>query len=162
MQQNLDNITLVSYDDTNADHRKFKRRLLSDDEFRRHFGDMFIKNADEIFEATENIELKKAYLILKEENIIGMFRIFSYHESGVVNIQYAVDPKQRRQGYGSLILKELTDFLFKNGIECVEGEIDSRNIGSIKVASNIGFENTNQLKYKLRRNYENRHNETEE
>ena len=150
MERIFDKLMLVSYDNDNLEHRKFKNELLNDEEFRRYFGDMFIKNADDIFQKTDEIELKKAYLVLDNTEIVGMIRIFNYHESGTVTVQYAVSPKFRRQGYGKLILKELTDFLIKNGIKCIKGEINSSNIGSIKIAESLGFKK-DESEYRLRR-----------
>lgn len=149
MEKSLGTLTLINYNDDIIEHRSFKRELLNDTEFRKYFGEMFIKLSDDIFVESDELEIKKAYLVLDKDEIVGMVRIFSYHESGVANIQYAVSPSMRKKGYGKLILKEFTTFLLKNGITSIEGEISSSNIGSIKVALDLGFEKHND-KYRLR------------
>ncbi|MBD9085238.1 GNAT family N-acetyltransferase [bacterium] len=150
MEQELNTLKLVSYNDQNMEHRKFKRELLNDTLFQEYFGQMFIKKSDDIFQTTDKIEIKKAYLVEDNGQIVGMIRLFSYHESGVVNIQYAVRPCMRRKGYGTKILREFSDFLIKNNIHCIEGDIDKNNIGSIKIATDLEFRKEND-KYRLRR-----------
>lgn len=150
MEKNLDTLSIVSYDDNLPEHRKFKRELLTDESFKEYFGEMFIKKADEIFTASNELETKKAYLVKDLDKIVGMIRIFSYHESGVANVQYAVRPSFRKQGYGSKILKELSNFLIQNNIRCIEGDIDKNNIGSLKIATSLGYEKEDD-KFRLRR-----------
>lgn len=150
MEKNLDTLSIVSYDDNIQEHRNFKRELLTDEEFKKYFGEMFIKKADDIFTSSNDLEVKKAYLVKDFDEIVGMIRIFSYHESGVVNIQYAVRPSVRKQGYGSRILKEISNFLIQNNITCIEGNIDKNNIGSLKIATSLGYEKEED-KFRLRR-----------
>lgn len=91
------------------------------------------------------------YWVTDENNIIGLVRIFSYHQLGYVNIQYAVLPDYRNLGYGKRILQEFSNYLMmQENIVCVEGEIDKSNIGSIKVATQIGYEQENN-KYRFRK-----------
>lgn len=49
MEQELNTLKLVSYNDQNMEHRKFKRELLNDTLFQEYFGQMFIKKSDDIF-----------------------------------------------------------------------------------------------------------------
>ena len=78
-----------------------------------------------------------------------MIRIFSYHEAGYINLQYAICPSLRNKNYGTKILKEVSHYFLANGIKCIELDIDKTNIGSIKCAINVGFEKENE-KYRLR------------
>lgn len=149
MEKKLDTLMIVSYDDDIIEHRQFKRSLLKDDDFKKYFGEMFINKQDEFFSASESIETKKVYLVKDEDKIVGMIRIYSYHESGVANIQYAVSPDCRKQGYGLRILKEITNFLLENNIHCIEGDIDKNNIGSINIATTLGYKDENN-KYRMR------------
>lgn len=111
--------------------------MLKDDDFRRYFGDFFIKNEDLIFDSSDSFEVGKAYLIIEEDQIIGLIRIFSYHEDGYINLQYAVSPSLRNKNYGTKILKEISHYFLKNGIKCIDLDIDKTNIGSIKCAINV-------------------------
>lgn len=131
-----------------------KYLLLADQEFKKYFGEFFIKNEEQYFETTNDVQIKKVFWVCDTENndeIVGMVRIYSYHEAGYISIQYAVLPDYRKQGYGKLILKELSEFLLQNkDIRCIEGDIDKTNLGSIKVATSLGFKEENG-KYKFRR-----------
>lgn len=140
MEIKLNKLDVINYDDNNQEHINFKRELLNDENFRRYFGETFMRKADQIFVSSNEMELKKAYLVKDDDLIVGMIRIFSYHQAGYVNIQYAVRPKCRNQGYGTQILKEISEFLLDNNIKCIEGEIDKNNLGSIKVATSLGYQ----------------------
>ena len=151
MEQKLETLTMISFDSNNIMHHKAKRKFLLDPDFRKYFGEMFLKNEEEYFANSNTVELKKIYFIQDKNQIIGLVRFFSYHELGFVNIQYAVLPDFRKQGYGKKIVRELTSYLMKNGsIKCIETDIDKSNIGSIKSVLSAGYQNENG-KYKYRR-----------
>lgn len=151
MEQELETLKLVSYDKNNLKHNKAKISLLSDFNFKKYFGDFFLRDADEYFTNSDKIELKKIYLIEDNNDIVGMIRLFSYHELGYINIQYAVLPEYRGFGYGKRILSEITKYIMSDpNIKCVEGDIDKTNIGSIKIATSIGYNKEND-KYRFRR-----------
>ena len=151
MEQKLETLTMISFDSNNIMHHKAKREFLLDSDFRKYFGEMFLKNEEEYFANSNGIELKKIYFIQDENQIIGLIRFFSYHELGFVNIQYAVLPDFRKQGYGKKIVREITHYLMNNGsIKCIETDIDKSNIESIKTVLSAGYQNENG-KYKYRR-----------
>ena len=148
MIKQLGEFNLVSYDSKNKKHTEFKYYLLNDELFKQYFGDFFIKKSDEIFDESSNLEVKKAYLIEDRELIVGMIRLFSYHETGFVTLQYAVSPEYRKQGYGTKILKEISNYLFSNGIKCIDLDINKNNIGSIICAENCNYEKYEE-KYRI-------------
>lgn len=151
MEQKLETLKLLSFDKNNLEHNVAKRKLLNDDEFKKYFGEFFIKDADNYFNNSDKIELKKVYFIEEKDNIVGMIRFFSYHELGYVNIQYAVLPEYRCLGYGRKILSEMTKYIMNDSnIKCIEADIDKTNIGSIKIATSLGYNKEND-KYKFRR-----------
>lgn len=151
MEQKLETLSMISFDNDNIMHNKVKREFLFDSDFRKYFGEMFLKDEEKYFKNSDHIELKKVYFIKDNDQIIGLVRFFSYHELGFVNIQYAVLPDYRRQGYGKKIVKELTNYLMKNyDIKCIEADIDKNNVGSIKTVLSVGYQNENG-KYKYRR-----------
>lgn len=150
MRKKIGNLSVVSYDDTLFEHKKLKRDFLRDPLFIEYFGLMFLKKSDEIFTNSDHFELKKIYLIEDVNQLVGLIRFYHYHESGYLTIQYAVHPAFRKQGYGLKILKEISTFLLENHISCIEGEIDKNNIGSIKIATSLGF-SFEDGKYRLRK-----------
>lgn len=154
MIENIDRLSIVSYDSNDARHRKFKNDLIKDEEFKRYFGDFFLKRVDDIFTDSEFLEVDKAYLVVDNETIIGMIRIFSYHEAGFINIQYAVAKECRNQGYGKELLREITKYFLNKNIKCISLDIDKNNIGSIKCALNVGYKRENNI-YVLRKTNKN-------
>lgn len=152
MEKNIGKLVITSYDTNNNSHREFKNSLINDLEFKKYFGEFFLKRIDDIFTNSDSLEVDKAYIVLENDKIIGMIRIFSYHQLGFLNIQYAVNPEYRNQGYGKKILKEVSNyFLNNNNIKCISLDIDKNNIGSIKCALDAGYI-FEENKYKLRRN----------
>lgn len=151
MEIKLNTLKIINYDTNNINHRQTKYEILKDENFKRYFGEFFIKDSDEYFQSSNNLEPKKVYWVIDENVIIGLVRIFSYHQLGYVNIQYAVLPSYRNLGYGKRILQEFSSYLMEQeNIVCVEVEIDKANIGSIKIATSIGYEQENN-KYRFRK-----------
>lgn len=132
----LNELVLQSYDRKNEKHRNFKNSILLDESFIKFFGQMFIKNSDEYFEETANIELKKIYLIQDKEDIVGMIRLFDKNNFNMINLQYAVSPYFRNMGYGKKILKEISEY-FKKYI--INLDINKNNIASINCAEKNGY-----------------------
>lgn len=151
MEKNIGKLVITSYDANNSSHRKFKESLINDLEFKKYFGQFFLKRIDDIFSNSNSLQVDKAYLILENDKIIGMIRIYSYHQLGFLNIQYAVNPQYRNQGYGKKILKEVSNYFLNDNIKCISLDIDKNNIGSIKCALDAGY-TFEEDKYKLRRN----------
>lgn len=143
----LDKLILQSYDNKNEQHRNFKYSILRDESFNKFFGQMFIKNSDEYFKETDNLEVKKIYLIQDEENIIGMIRLFDKNNFDIINLQYAVAPEFRNMGYGKKILKEISEY-FKN--YTIDLDINKNNIPSINCAIDSGFTNYKQENEEIR------------
>ena len=151
MEIKLNTLKIINYDSNNEIHRKAKYEILRDDNFKKYFGDFFIKDSDLYFQDSNSLETKKIYWVTDQNNIVGMVRIFSYHQLGYVNIQYAVLPNYRNLGYGKRILQEFSSYLMsQENVVCVEGEIDKNNAGSIKIATQIGYEQENN-KYRFRK-----------
>lgn len=154
MRENIDRLSIVSYDAKNIKHKEFKKELLKDEEFKKYFGNFFLSRIDDIFTGSNTLEVGKAYLVEEKEEVIGMIRIFSYHEAGFINIQYAVGKEYRNQGYGKELLKEISKYFLNKDIKRISLDIDKNNIGSIKCALDAGYEKENNS-YVLRRTNKN-------
>ena len=59
MKQKLETLSMISFDD-NIMHNKVKREFLLDSDFRKYFGEMFLKDEEEYFKNSDHIELKKS------------------------------------------------------------------------------------------------------
>ena len=57
-----------------------------------------------------------------------------------VFLELSILKYKRNMGYGSMIINELSDYLFNNyNIRCVKLDIDPSNINSIKIVEACGF-----------------------
>ena len=139
MKKKIGNFDLVSYDPINSEHFNLKLELRNDPNFKKYFGEFFLKNIDDIFAPSNDLEVGKAYVVLEKNQVIGMIRIFSCHSAGYMEIQYAIRPILRNQGYGSKVLKELTQYFLDNEMVCISLDIDKNNVASIKCALNNGY-----------------------
>lgn len=139
MEISLSKLKIVSYDSTNEIHRKCKYDFLKDEQFIKFFGQFFVKNSDEYFKNSTELEIKKIYYIVFKEEIIGLIRLFDIRENGMIDLQYAVSPEYRGLGYGNLLLKEVTDYLLKNN-KSIRLDINKNNANSIKCALKNSYE----------------------
>ena len=136
----LETLVLKSYDNNNNKHTSYKNSLEYDEDFVKFFGHFFIKNIDSIFVHSDTLEVNKAYIIEDNEEVIGMIRIFRKTFNGVIELQYAVSREYRRIGYGTKILKEISDyFMLNNEVNCIKLDINKNNIGSITCAKSLGY-----------------------
>ena len=150
MEKTIENFKLVSYDKKNDEHYQLISALKHDPLFNKYFGPFFMKKMDDILISSDELEIGKIYIVEEHNITIGIVRLYAYHEAGFIELQIAVKPSLRNHNYGSRIIKELTTYLFNNGIKCVSLDIDKRNIASIKCALNNGFKLEND-KYRKRR-----------
>lgn len=144
MEIELEKFKLVSYDSKNETHRNCKYKFLKDEQFVKFFGQFFIKNSDEYFSDSNELEIKKVYFIEEEEKIIGLVRFFDIKESGIVDLQYAVNPEYRGLGYGNILLKEVTEYLLNNN-KLIRLDIDKNNLNSIKCAIRNNYEEDKKI-----------------
>jgi len=82
---------------------------------------------------------EKAFFIEKKDgNKIGY--IDSFLAGKHLEIGYALDPNERRKGYGTEAVKIMVDYLFlSNAIVRIQAHVDPRNKASQKVLEKAGF-----------------------
>jgi len=149
MELKLDTLTLKSYDSNCDKHTRYKNSLEYDDDFVKYFGHFFIKNIDDIFVASDTLEVNKAYILEDNDEVIGMIRIFKKTFNGVIELQYAVSKEYRKNGYGIKILKEMSNYFMSiKDINCIKLDIDKNNIGSITCATSLGYIKDDSETYK--------------
>lgn len=86
MEISLSKLKIVSYNSTNEIHRKCKYDFLKDEQFIKFFGQFFVKNSDEYFKNSTELEIKKIYYIVFKEEIIGLIRLFDIRENGMIDL----------------------------------------------------------------------------
>ena len=135
MKIELNELNIVSFDDKR--HFKFVREMSMDKEIKKYLPDSL-----EIYimasAADQTIENTGAYVIENKENPIGFVQIFSSFRD-TYSINYGLHPKYRNQGYGKMLLDEVSGYLLDNKCRRVKLNISDMNTPSIKCALSSGY-----------------------
>ena len=99
----------------------------------------------------DNLDDGQGYLVmdLNEENYVGLcitkpsiYDVNTYPRP--LSVYYAVAKEYRNRGYGTVILKEIRDYIFANNLcDKINLEITSGNNQSLNIAKKAGFESDN-------------------
>lgn len=76
MEQKLETLSMISFDNDNIMHNKVKREFLFDSDFRKYFGEMSLKDEEKYFKNSDHIELKKVYFIKDNDQVYRFGKIF--------------------------------------------------------------------------------------
>ena len=83
-------------------------------------------------------------LIARKSNIIQQRKILGFvicrkaaDEAEILTI--AVEPRQRRKGFGRMLVDELIRQLYRDGIKKLFLEVDDQSTGAVKLYKNVGF-----------------------
>lgn len=132
---------LYSFNPSNESHQVFLNEILND-----KLTSAYLKDIDVFLLAKTNENpLENAYLVGKDNEIIGYLNLFDY--ANCVEMHYAVSPHFRgirdnlNETLGCKFVKATSDFIFENyqRIEYIRLFIDKYNIESIKMALRAGF-----------------------
>lgn len=146
MEWNMDELTIVDYDSTNALHRKFKRELTADPKI-----SMYFKNTIEQYltksDNPQDLDVETAYLVAQASNLIGYIYLGNCDFNGVLSLDYAVHEDYRGNKLGIKILKETREFLIANmeNVKAIDLAIQKNNIWSINTALGANFEFHRQI-----------------
>ena len=83
-------------------------------------------------------------LIVRQPNILKQRKILGFvicrkaaDEAEILTI--AVQPRQRKKGFGRMLVEALIRKLYRDGIKKLFLEVDDQNDGAVKLYQNIGF-----------------------
>jgi len=91
----------------------------------------------------EKVSVGNTYIVSYDgKRPVGLLRLHSISSFGVLTLHYGIHPDFRRQGYGRLLLEEVSSYLFQKNAEvkAIELVINQENIGSMKCAKQAGFQ----------------------
>lgn len=137
MKINLDELALETFDKNNKEHIEFFKKIR--DGLEKRFSGILPKlmnNTTSFFD--------RGYLICDNCNIIGYIDISSYDKSeSSVYLRASILSDVRGKGYAKKILREVSDYIFKNYEEVlsIRLKIADDNIYSIKTALSCGYLN---------------------
>lgn len=134
----LQNFKLIPLQKCDEENATFLNNLYLDKEFQKFFGKMHFeisKTKDSIFANT--------YVAQKNKIPVGFVVIAHRIVRGNVmatTLYYGIDAKYRHQGFGSSLMREVSDYLLeREDINMVIMNINIENIYSQKVAEKAGF-----------------------
>lgn len=140
MKIKLKTLSLTTYDMDKRKQYRFVDEMKNDPlvkEFVSGIIDHYLINDKDDSE----VLIGASYLVAEDKKLVGYVRFNELDMSGVLTLHYAVHPDLRRQGYGTKILVEVSDYAFKSieKVNMVRLYIRNYNKGSIKCAENAGF-----------------------
>lgn len=140
MKMKMNHLIITEYCST--DKRKYRFvKDMSEDPLVRHFVSNSMEEWLEDSEGLQEVLVGPAYIIEDERKLIGFIRLAFLDSDGTLNLHYAVHPNYRKQHYGTKILQETSQYIFKNfsNIKKIELYIKEINTGSIKCAEHANF-----------------------
>ena len=144
-------LTLCSFNKDNKDHMLFLKKILKDESIIKRFQGFLpnlLKNTNDIF--------GKGFLLSLDNETTGYVDFGNFNnEEEAVYIRELVDKDKRHLGYGTLILSEVCDYVFKTYtfVYKIKARIAPDNIKSIMMAYNAGFINDRDDYYSLSNPY---------
>ena len=149
MNIRIKNLTITEYDE--LDKRKI--RFIKDIKEDQLVGRYVSNTMDEWLEDSRGLDkllVGPAYIISDKRKLVGFIRMASLNKNGEVDLHYGVHPDFRKQGYGSKILLEVSNYLLKNTeyVKRIKLDIKEENKGSILCAENANFTLYNMIKTK--------------
>ena len=129
----LNNIELVPYSD---EYKDVLIKINNDN------SNHFVKQIEErlmLGNHTNSFELNSGYLVKIDNNIVG-YVYYSAISNFRMYIEYLILSCYRKKGYGSLLLKESTDYILNNyNIKKICLDIDKSNLASMNTAISCGY-----------------------
>ncbi len=145
MKIKLNSLYICNYDPEDITKFNFLKKIHEDELIRQYLG-RFVSTDIADSQNDERIILDHSYIISNEKDHVGFISIPELRD-GELTLEYGVHPDFRHKGYGTKILREVSDYFFeeRNFVESVGLCIDSENKYSQKAAFNAGFEQLNDF-----------------
>ena len=140
MEIKLDTLSLIFFDKDNENHILFLKKIMHDESIKKRFNGFLHR----LNSRTNQGVLNKAFFLSNNNELIGFIDIGSYsEEEKAIYLRGAIDKGKRGFNYGHKMLKEVSDYIFKNypQVEEIKLKIADDNISSIKTAESCEFIN---------------------
>mgnify|MGYP000071483098 CR=1 FL=1 len=106
------NYTKINFAKINEQLEQIKE--ISEDPLVRHF---VSNNMNEWLEDsidTEKLLVGPAYIVASDRKLVGFIRCAFLDTNGILNLHYGVHPDYRKMHYGTKILEETSEYLFRS------------------------------------------------
>ena len=137
---NLKSFSITNYDNKLSDNVKFLEEIKKDEEISKNLED--VPDSLERSIGLSNLRLNISYLVKQDENIVGLIRLAKKNSNKHdISVDIAIRPHLRKKGYGTILLKEICDYIFKNStlIEKIKLDINGSNRNGAKCAKSADF-----------------------
>lgn len=113
MKIRMKNLVITNYCETDKRKLRFIKEI-SEDPLVRHF---VSNNMNEWLEDsidTEKLLVSPAYIVASDRKLVGFIRCAFLDTNGILNLHYGVHPDYRKMHYGTKILEETSEYLFRS------------------------------------------------
>lgn len=137
--ENTEIITLVNFNKNNIDHLNFYKKLKNDEDIKKRFQGLL---PNLLRQSNNNYYLNKGFLVAINDILVGYIDIGAFNEQEeAVYFRGAIAKDFRGKSYGTLMLHNVADLIFKNYpfVKKIKLKIENDNTPSIIVAQKNGF-----------------------
>jgi len=141
MKVKMNSLVITEY--CSNDKRKIKFiKEISEDPLVNNYVSNIIYEKLEASEGDDKVSIGHSYIIEDKRKLVGFITLAFLDQNGNLDLHYGVHPEYRRQGYGSKILLETKDYVFRemSNVNKIRLFIKNINRGSTKCAINAGYE----------------------
>jgi len=137
-QLELENFLLIEYDANNKRHQDVIATINSTENGKKYLGNLYY-TIQRIYQRRESNSFNIPYIVYYLDEPMGYISL-SYIDNSY-QISYGIIPKYQGQYLGSELLMEFSDILFEMypNIDKLSLKISNDNIGSIKLATKVGY-----------------------
>ena len=141
-QVKTSSLSLYKYNPDSQVHKDFVELMTSEDSLADQVGDVKKKLKEFSMLSLPGQLWNGAFLVGNEDELVGYVYLFRHSFSTrIAMMNYAVTQNLRGQGYGKMLVKEISDYIFfsQKVIDNIILIINSNNVNSIGAAEFGGF-----------------------
>lgn len=129
--------SLEAYDKNR--HYVLAKNLENDKMVQKYVSKRFVSWLDKMPEGNQGFEVDSPYVIVRDNNFVGILGTLDMSHDGVIDLWCAIDKSERNKGHADAILGEMTPYLIEEGFSNIRLRINKNNIFSNKTAVGNGY-----------------------
>ncbi len=140
----------VLYDKDNKEHKKLFNELDKDEDYNRYLKYMGLKQT--AYEYSKKTKEKKdiqkipTFIVERNNTVLGVIQIHLFSDKTAIMLT-TVRPKYRNMGIKKLMVLDTCEYLYNEGVEYVEFDVNPNNSSNIKSLEGINAELWEETKY---------------
>lgn len=146
MKVKMDSLIITEYCSSDKRKIRFIKEISQDPLVNNYVSDIIYEKL-EASEGDEKVSIGHSYIIEDKRKLVGFVTLNFLDKNGNLDLHYGVHPEYRRQGYGSKILLEIKEYVFKElaNVNKIRLFIKKVNKGSTKCAINAGYKISDEV-----------------